>query len=154
MDLTVGIDSAAAMEARLGKLASPSLMAKMNKTIGRSVLEETKDHLATMSGSRHKTADRLGAKHTNFLEYAAGRTILAGADEKSATIVVQNTPGLSRAFGDVTVTPTGGRKWLTIPLHRMAYGKRVADLRSNGHKVFRPGNARILAEKSGILKEN
>ena len=145
MELKVEIDSAP-LKRRLVLIGSSDTMRRMNACIGQVVLERVKDHLAKMSVSRHKTADRLGARHTGFYEHAAGRTVLKDVDEKGATVEVQNTPGMTRAFRDLHIAPTGGRKWLTMPISRVAYGKRVADLRGEGHRVFRPGKARILAE--------
>lgn len=137
---------------RLSKLASPELMQGLHEALGTAVLERLKDHLSQMSVSRHKTAGRLGATHTGFYEHAAGRTIMRKADTKEAVVAVENTPGLSRAYHDLHITPKRG-SWLTIPLHRSAYGNRVADLRNMGHKVFRPGVARILAETTAQREE-
>ena len=147
VELSITIDKA--LSERLGKIGTPETMRAMNEAVGNAVLERVKDHLAQMSVSRHKVADRLGATHTGFYENAPGRTVLRDANETGSTVVVQETPGLSRAYHDIDIAPTGGKKWLTIPLSRVSYGKRVADLRTEGHDVFRPGKARILAEKTG-----
>lgn len=144
MELNFAIDDES-LKRRLAKLASPELMRGMHEQIQQTLVEKLKDHIGIMSITRHKTADRLGATHTGFYEKARGRVVGRKADEKEAVVAIENTPGLSRAFRDLHITPKTAR-WLTIPIHRTAYGKSVADLRSLGHKVFRPGSARILAE--------
>lgn len=147
MRLSIGIDSTKATR-KLAKIGSKETRRQINEVVGMATLEHVRDHLSTASVSRHKVADRLGATHTGFLEHAAGRTVLSGVDDKAAHITIRNTPGLSRAFHDMEITPVRA-KWLTIPLSRISYGKRVRDLERSGHDVFRPGNARILAETTG-----
>lgn len=150
MELEVKLDDMAIQE-RLAKITSPETLKEMNRAIGEAVLIRIKDHIGTMSVSRHKTADRLGASHTKHYENAAGRVVLRDVSEDKAVIEVGNTPGLSRAFHDLHITPKRA-KWLTIPMHRSAYGFRVADLRGIGHKIFRPGKARILAETTTLTE--
>ena len=69
-------------------------------------------------------------------------------DESGSTIAIKNTPGLSRAFHDITIRPRRA-KALTIPLSRISYNKRVADLERDGHEIFRPKGKNILAERKG-----
>lgn len=148
---TDGVDRARRMLG-LVSLSGPMRRRAM-EAMGEAVLEATRDHLDEMSRHRHASAKRLGAKPTHHLEYASGRvnggtgqgTDLTGVTGGSFTVVIRGTPGLLRAFGPVTVKPRRA-KWLTIPIHRDAYGKRVADLRREGRVLFRPGKARILAE--------
>lgn len=153
MDVTIEAVPLNRLCKKLGLISSRLKPKEFNNTIGGEVLEFTRDHLDTMSPHRHKCADRLGAKPTRHLEYASGRvsnsnnqgTDLKAVDANGFTISIRNTPGLFRAFGPVTVKPKKAR-WLTIPIHKDAYGKKVADLRQEGRKIFRPGKARILAE--------
>lgn len=144
----------AQLRKRLSVIASKEALREINRDMGLVVLERTKDFLDEMSATRHKVADRLGAPHSKFLEYASGRlggsdrnqdTVLEGSDEKSATIVIKNTPGLTRAWHDLEITPKNKRA-LTIPVNRIAHGKRVADLERGGHRIFRPKKTNILAE--------
>jgi hypothetical protein len=143
MELNFTIDDAN-IKARISKITSPDVV-DMNLQIGEAVKENVKIHVGKMSVPRHKTADRLGAGHSGFYENAVGRVILKEVSQDGAVVEIQDTPGLSRAFHDLHITPKRA-KWLTIPIHRESYGKRVADLRGMGHKIFRPGKARILAE--------
>lgn len=134
------------LQKKLNLIASDQTARQMHEAIGRVILERVKDHLSIASVSRHKVADRLQSRPTRYLEYAAGRTEISDVSATSASITIKNTPGLSRAFEDLTITPKKAKS-LTIPLHRISHGKRVADLRASGHKIFKAGN--VLAEKQG-----
>ena len=159
MELTVDIDDAE-LKRKLAFLASREMALVINQHIGETVLERTKDHLDQMSVSRHKVADRLGAPHSKYFEYASGRmagsprgqtTELEEVNANGATIAIKNTPGLARAFHDMHITAKRARA-LTIPLDRVSHGKRVADLRREGHEIFRPKGTNILAETKGSGK--
>jgi len=125
--------------------------------VGRRVLEKVKDHLDEMSATRHKTADRLGAQHSKFLEYASGRTVggrkgqgtfLRDVSEAGATVSIENTPGLDRAYHDLHIKPVRAGA-LTIPISRYAYNKRVKELRDEGYEIARPKGKNILMGKKG-----
>lgn len=156
LEMTVTVDNRG-LRRKLALISSAETMRRLNRHIGENVLEFTKDHLDKMAVTRHKVADRLGAPHSKFYEYASGRkagspreqtTVLEGVGEAKATIAIKNTPGLSRAWHDLTIEPKKA-KALTIPLDRVSHGKRVADLRREGHDVFRPKGTNILAETRG-----
>ena len=146
MELKVKIDAKNLLR-RIALVTSRETVLRLNRRIGEVVFAHTKGHISEMSPSRHRVADRLGAEHSGHLEGARDRMTL-DVNEKGATIRIKNTPGLSRAFHDLHITPKRAGA-LTIPLHRVAYGKRVADLRDTGHVLFRPKGKNILAEKSG-----
>ena len=135
-------------------MASKGMLREMTRSVASSLLEFVKDHLDEMAATRHKVADRLGAEHTRYLEFASGRvagsktgqtTEITAESDSSATISILNTPGLTRAYHDLDIAPTKGKKWLTIPISRVSYGNRVADLRGMGRRVFRMGRSRVLA---------
>ena len=152
-----GVDE---LRRRLRVVLSGNRRKAMSQHVGERVLDHVRDHLDTMAPKRHRVAKRLGAKPTHHLEYASGRLGGVNADGQAQTteltdvradgltITIRGTPGLLRAFGPVTAKPRRA-KWLTIPIHKSAYGKRVAELRNEGHVIFRPGRARILAEVDG-----
>ena len=156
-----GVDE---LHRRLGMILTSRRMTALSRHVGERVLDHVRDHLDTMAPKRHRVAKRLGAKPTHHLEYASGRlggvnadgqaqtTELADVRSDGLTIRIKGTPGLLRAFGPVTAKPRRA-KWLTIPIHKSAYGKRVGDLRDEGHVIFRPGRARILAEEEGSGKK-
>lgn len=82
-----------------------------------------RDYLISLAGSRHATADRLGATPSGHLERAA-ESVHSESDESAATVSV-TSPGISRAFGAVTITPGSGKKYLTIPATAEAYNKKA-----------------------------
>lgn len=133
------------IRAKLGKIISQETRREILQSVGADIHKEVQRHIGSMNRSRHKTADRLGAGRSGYYEDARGRVVLREVTAERATVVIENTPGLSRAYHDLNIQPVRAR-WLTIPIHRDAYNKRVADLRGMGHKIFRPGKARILAE--------
>lgn len=118
---TTGPDQAATAAARL---ASPAgLHARMAgaaerflKAFGRKTRQ-----------TEHNTANRLGAKPTGHLEDAYSR-VKSSSNEAAASLWVPGGSRLRAAFGSYTVRPTGGRKYLTIPVAEAAYGKRASDI--------------------------
>ena len=164
----IGLDGLAeTMAETLGRMLAPEAMARMNREIAFAVAEMIADHLARASVSRHKTADRLGAPHTGFLEFAPNR-VSPGVDSPSraggaikqystaerAIVTIVNTPGLSRAFHPLHIVAKG--KALTIPIHRVAYARRAAELRSEGWNLFRistrgggPGGGILFGRRGG-----
>lgn len=102
----------------------------IHQMMGNRAEAMTRDYLMTQAEVRHGTADDLGATPTGHLERAV-ETVRNTADAQGATVQI-TSPGLSRAFRALTITPKGGRKYLTIPATAEAYGKRAgqfADLR-------------------------
>lgn len=152
-ELSISVEGVEQLRRRFRVLLDGSGRRRMNEHIGRAVLEGVKDHLAEMSVSRHKVADRLGSTKTGYFENAPGRTELTQVDEGGLSITIRNTPGLRRAYGPMHIAPTGGRKFLTIPIHRISAHKRVADLKGEGHEVFRPWGWNALGEYDGSTEE-
>lgn len=151
--LTIEVKAAGKAIREITRVFSRESLRGLNGHVGVYVTEKLKDYLDEMSVSRHKTADRLGAKPTRYLEYASGRsgngdqtTELGKVDAKEINIVIRNTPGLKRAYGPLDITPKRA-KALTIPLAAESYGKSVAELRRDGHVLFRPKGRNILAEE-------
>ena len=160
VEIEVKLDSSA-LRRRLAVVTSSQTMRRLNGHIGNVVLDRTKDFLDEMSVTRHKVADRLGAPHSKFYEYASGRlagsprqqnTVLENVSDKGSTVSIKNTPGLSRAKQDLHISAKNARA-LTLPLSRVSHGKRVADLKKEGHVMFRPKGTNILAETRGKGKD-
>lgn len=163
-DMEIKVGGINELRSELGALLGNERMRRMNREVGINVRERVADHLARASVTRHKVADRLGARHTKFLEFAPARGQLKGesaytGQKKPYTevdniqndgveVVIGNTPGLRRAFAPITIQPVKANA-LTIPLHKVSYAKRVADLRIEGIKVFRPKGTNILADTQG-----
>ncbi len=97
-------------------------------------------HIAALGATRHATAFRLGATPTGHLRASAVRRESATAT--SATIAI-GIPGIARAYRDITIRPRE-RAALTIPVHRLAYGRTVAEV-ARGHEIFRPRGKDYLA---------
>ena len=93
----------------------------MNRRIADNVETVTKVYLNAGAGTIHKTATELEAKRTNFYQEQANFIKV----DASASGMVMTMPraGLSRAFVDYHLFPTGGRKLITIPVKAEAYGK-------------------------------
>lgn len=168
-DLEVEVKGLDEVKKSLGDILSPSVLKSLNRSIGITVRERTADHIAKASVTRHKSADRLGAMHSGFLEFAPARGQLRGGTDykpqgdnnegapftevqnitsDGVSVVIGNTPGLRRAFQSLTITPKKA-KALTIPIDKISYGRRVSMLKAQGHQIFRPRGTNILAESEG-----
>ena len=112
-----------------------------------------RDHLRNYANSHHKSAAKLGATPTNILEQAAQTAVPysnASMAEARAT-----SPALSRALGPLTIKPKI-KKWLTIPIDAMSYGKRWAEVATfSGRETFvvypkkKSGKAPYIATDEG-----
>ena len=152
--VSVQVEGVEQVKAALGAAFTPAARQRMMREIGLNVQERTADHIAQASVTRHKTADRLGAPHSGFLEFAPGRVRSESkhvnedgsrglieprdATESSVDIVIANTPGMSRAFHDLVITPKKA-KMLTIPINAVSYAKSVRKLKSQGFEIHREG---------------
>jgi hypothetical protein len=94
----------------------------LHRSIGSYAEQITRQHLTVLAGTRHDTARRLGASPTGHLARAAESVTSRGTQD--AAIVTVVSPGISRAFGDLTITPKSG-KFLTIPATAESYGRRA-----------------------------
>lgn len=113
-----------------------------------AVSDLVRRHIASEAPRRHFSADRLSAQRTGHLEKAARKTVFH-ADEDHGEVAIPS-PGFGRAFHDVTIAPKGAGA-LTLPLHSVAYGRRVKEVRALGWNVFRPKGRDVLmgAPKDG-----
>lgn len=89
-----------------------------------NALEVTRQYL--IATPRHNTATRLGATPTNF-RAANARALQADSDDEGAFLRIPRSTGLGRAFGQITIRPTGGRKFLTIPATAETYGRQAGE---------------------------
>lgn len=111
-----------------------------------NVAELVRDHLFRIAPRHHISAHRLGATPTGHIEKGARATQFT-ASANGAEVIIP-IPGLSRAFGPLTITPRNAAA-LTLPVSPHAYGKRVGDLRANGWTIFRPKGHDILMGSLG-----
>ena len=115
--------------------ASPFLFQLEGKLLDRTGLHSyiapqaeklTVQYLEAIAPGRHATANRLGATPTDHLLYAA-QAIESGYDADAAWITFPRITGLSRAFRSFELIPLNGKKWLTIPAIKSAYGRRARE---------------------------
>ena len=93
-------------------------------------------HIRAYAGTKHATALAFGAAPTRHYEDGAN-AISTSADAEAGTVTIP-IPGLSRAWGDVTILPGPGKSHLTVPLRSGGsdvYGKTVAILRGLGWRI-------------------
>ena len=108
-----------------------------------------RDYLTSLAQTRHATADALGATPTGHLERAA-ESVTSSSDGDGATVSV-SSPGITRAFKEITIVPTNGKKFLTIPAHPDAYGKRAGAFNDLRVAFFKDGvMALVKADQSRL----
>lgn len=141
-----GDDSVIKMMARLRTQLTDKT--ELHKSIGSYAEIPTRQHLTTLAGTRHATANRLGATPSDHLARAAKSVTSRGTDD--AAFVSITSPGISRAFGDVTITAKSG-KWLTIPAIAEAYNRRARTFNDLRVAFFGKGRmALVKAEQSSL----
>lgn len=91
-------------------------------------------HLRDAARTRHKWAGRLGARPTGHLERGARAVTWHASASRGAVEVA--VPGITRAFGDLTVRPVHADK-LTVPACAVSYGRRAAEAKALGWRLFR-----------------
>lgn len=117
-----------------------------------SLCETVRRHVRRAAAGRHGTADRLGATPTNHL--SRGARLTTATEEGVRAVVTVPIPGISRAFGAVTVRPRNA-KALTLPVNAVAYGKRAPELAARGWDLFTlpsrqgPGAGILFGRKAG-----
>ena len=143
MNVTVQMTDFGKLAALLQKMR-PAGRAQLNRVGANAAMAKVQRHIHSYARGKHFTAARLGAPQTGHYEKgAAAITSSASADSAEVRIPI---PGISRAFHDIEITtPTRfGKRFVTIPQHREAYGHTVEQLRLRGWKIFRPGEKKIL----------
>lgn len=119
---------------------------------GESLAITVKDHVSAASSSRHRTASRLGAMPTGHLSEGAANIRME--EEGGRAVVTVPIPGITRAFGDLHITPQN-KKWLTIPINAVAYGVRAPEMQDDGWRLFsvpskkNPGTRILFGRESG-----
>ena len=107
-----------------------------------------RDYLTSLAQTRHATADALGATPTGHLERAA-ESVTSRSDADAVTVSI-TSPGITRAFGDITIVPVNA-KWLTIAATAEAYGKRAGAFNDLRLAFFKNGLlALVKADQSRI----
>ncbi|MEI7730181.1 MAG: hypothetical protein WCO56_11455 [Verrucomicrobiota bacterium] len=136
-----------AMREVVGKLNDRTAL---HQSIGESVQQGIRDHLAEVSRTRHNTAMRLGAAPSGFWEKAVDNIGL-NADGQRAEITIAH-PGISRAEHDVTIVPGAGKKALTIPLVAEAYNQRAYRMPGLFVLKAKDGKAYLAKSEGGAVR--
>ena len=126
---------------------SPSARTDLHAVAANAVAEMVGAHIRSYSGTKHATAQAFGAPPTRHYEDGAA-AISTSADSSAGTVTIP-IPGISRAWGDVTIRPGSGKTKLTIPARSGApevYGKTVTILKALGWK-FSSGRRGTPQEK-------
>ena len=126
---------------------SPPARTDLHAVAANAVAELVGAHIRSYAGSKHSTAQSFGAPPTRHYEDGAA-AISTSADASAGTVTIP-IPGISRAWGDVTIRPGPGKSKLTIPARSGApevYGKTVGILKALGWK-FSSGRRGTPQEK-------
>lgn len=73
---------------------------------------------------QHGSAEDLGARPTRHLQKAY-QAIKSSSDNDSAMVDIPRKSRLRAAFGDYILRPGSGKKYLTVPAHKDAYGHKA-----------------------------
>lgn len=84
----------------------------------------TRDHITKAAATRHKTASKLGASPTGYLEKRS--QAVESEPEKQGVLLKLQGDIFKRTFRPVTVTAVKA-KMLTIPWRKEAYGRRASE---------------------------
>lgn len=115
----------------------------LNDALGRRLARELQGHFR----GRNSEPNKMGAPKTNFWAQVAEVTQLTEATDAGAVVSVADVRYRIQLFGG-TIKPTGGRKFLTIPIIKEARGLRVSAYeKRSGNKLFRLPGTRLLFER-------
>lgn len=126
---------------------TPELRGRLHMAGARAVARLCRQHLRQEGQRRHASANRLGAVPSKHFEQA---TVHAEASADDAHVLIA-LPGLSRAFGAITVTPKRA-KALTLPVAAEAYGKKASEMGRDGWALFTAKSLRglLLGKRKAI----
>jgi hypothetical protein len=105
-----------------------------------------RDYIRTTGDGRHATARRLGATPT--LHYIRAAQTVKGKPVATGAEVTLRGAIFARTDRDVTVTAKAS-KYLTIPAHRLSYGKRARELPGLRFVKFKGGKMALVRDVSG-----
>lgn len=150
MSLGVEIQIGGKAQRMLARLSEEVIdRAEIHQDIATREENLVRDYLSGLARTRHATADDLGATPTGHLERAA-ESVHSTSDESGATVSI-TSPGISRAFEDITIKPGAGKKFLTIPATAEAYGKRAGAFNDLRLAFFKNGLlALVKADQSRL----
>ncbi|MEI6655352.1 MAG: hypothetical protein WCP45_11330, partial [Verrucomicrobiota bacterium] len=93
--------------------------------------------LHTHFRARNTEPNKMGASKTHYWQDISNATAVTSITASGAVVSIADVRFRIQLFGG-TIKPTGGRKFLTIPLIAEARAHRVADYeKTTGRKLFR-----------------
>ena len=101
---------------------------------------------ADKAKTQHRTAETLGAAPTKHLEKAY-QAIEGEGTADAAMLRMPRASRLRAAFGDYVLRPGSGKKYLTIPAHKDAYGHRAGEFKDLIFMRLGPHQTPALARK-------
>lgn len=96
---------------------------------------------------KEKVQETFKKNYPNSTHYDPNKVTVAQRAVNGEAQTYVDVPGITRAYHDLTIKPKL-RKWLTIPMHRAAYGKKATDINDLFVVRKKDGNA-FLAKKDG-----
>ena len=127
--------------AQLVNALGPAGRKELNDAASAQLFADVRAHLRGYAASHHGSSNKLGATPTGHLERAAS-TMQHDSDADSATVSI-SSPGIRRVWGALTIRPTKARA-LTIPIHAIAYGRRVGEV-ARTYRIYRLKGTDVLA---------
>ena len=118
-------------------------MQSVYKNAGVRLARCIRNHIRLLANTRHDTANKLGASPTHH--FKASDVLPPNATNSDVSVTV-TTPGISRAYHDIDISPVNGSH-LTIPLHADAYGISPREFKGNLFRINKPGST----EKGNVL---
>lgn len=124
-----------------GEIRNPKAL---NDALGRRLARELQGHFRT----RNSEPNKMAAPKTNFWKDVADATAMTEATDAGATVTIAESRYRIHLYGG-TIKPTGGRKFLTIPLVKEARARRVREYeKQTGRKLFRLPGTGVLVERT------
>jgi hypothetical protein len=122
---------------------------KLRKGIAGRLEQVTRSHITKASLTRHKTATRLSAKPTGYLEKKEG-TVESQVTGNADGLIQISVYGdiFARVDGPVSVKPRT-KKWLAIPATAEAYGKRPYEIDGLRFVLMKKGKLAALVRVKG-----
>lgn len=126
---------------RVSRVIAP---ARLNPVIGRSVNNTVREHLFGLNQTR---PNQLGGRRTNFYAQAARATNFKVISDSEILVSIPQV-GIAQRFFGGTIKPKG-KKYLTIPAHPSAHGKRAGEFADLRFAIV-PGKGPALVLKTAI----
>lgn len=152
INLEIQVDDQAtpALADLMHRLSEPTQLREFHRLLALDLAEATRRHIRDAARTRHRTRERLGlpASSGGYLARAA-ETVEAVGDDEGVSLRVAGAI-FRRVNGPVTVRPRE-KKYLTIPVHPEALGRRADELWWPAKPVTRPRGGRRRRMIQGLV---